>query len=109
MRQNEFNDKLLDIFKVLDNNRKLLYKKYPEEVDYLYISHLLRTASLRFLDYKGKEDLVNKIIYEIKNKIPKYWENIYYKKSSIKFKIICFLAYHKMVLLLKIIKKFGGI
>ena len=51
MKQTNFNEKLLDIFEVLNNNYDLLYNSYPEEIEYLYITHLLRTTTLRFLDF----------------------------------------------------------
>ena len=108
MKQKEYNERLLDIFKVLDYNKTMLIDLYPDEVEFLYISHLLRSASLRFINYKEAKELINKVILEIK-KIKNYKNNKYYKKTSYKFKIICFLAYHKKLLLLKLIKKLGGL
>ena len=108
MHQNSFNDKLLDIYKVLDSNYDALIKEYHDEIEYMYIIHLLRTASLRFLDYKeGKEEL-KRIKLIIKDKFPNWKRNIYFKKSNKKIKIISYLAYHKMILFLKIIKKVTG-
>ena len=109
MKQNKFSDKLLDIFKVLDNNKNNLYDNYPDEVEYLYITHLLRSASLRFVDFDNSNELLNKIVNIMKIDFPKYRKNTYYKKSSIKLKIICFLAYNKQVKLLKLLKKVSGI
>ena len=107
MHQTKFNSKLLDVFKVLDNNYKKLYKEYPVEVEYLYITHLLRTASLRFLDYdKSRENLL-KINSTMKEKFPNWRKNIYYKKSSKKLKLICILSYNKLYFLLKLVKKIG--
>ena len=107
MRQKNFNNKLLDIFKVLDNNYNLLYQKYPDEVEYLYITHLLRTATLRFLDYDRKtvDRYLNQIVNIMKNKFPNWKKNIYYKKSSLKLKLICILAYNKCYKILKLLKK----
>lgn len=105
MKQKKFNKNLLDIFEVLEHNKKLLEKEYKYEVEYLYLQHLLRTASLRFLDYKESKDLLKKVNITIKQNYPNYKNNIYYKKSSYKFKLICFLSYHKLYILLKIIKK----
>lgn len=108
MKQLTFNEKFLDIFKVLNNNYEMLYDIYPSEVEFLYITHLLRTATLRFLDFDLKEskNYLNLINTEMKNKFPKWRKNIYYKKSSLKLKIICMLAYKKYYLLLKNIKNF---
>ena len=105
MKQKKFNKNLLDIFEVLEHNKKLLEKDYKDEVEYLYLQHLLRTASLRFLDYKESKELLKKVNTTIRNYYPNYKNNIYYKKSSYKFKLICLLSYHKLYILLKIIKK----
>ena len=37
MKQQTWNDKLLDIFKVLESNYDELFKTYPEEIEYMYI------------------------------------------------------------------------
>ena len=105
MKQKEFNNKLLDIFKVLDSNKKELNKKFPKEIEYMYITHLLRTATLRFLDYSNYKENIKKIRSIIKENFPNWKQNKYYKKSSNKMKIICNLAYNNQILLLKIIKK----
>ena len=108
MHQKELNTKLEDIYHVLDSNYEALYNRFPQEIEYMYIIHLLRTASLRFLDYKeGKKELV-KIVQIIKDKFPNWSKNIYFQKSSKKIKIICYLAYHKKIGLLKMIKKLTG-
>ena len=71
----------------------------------MYITHLLRTASLRFLEYKDSKKYIIKISNEIKEKFPNWKNNIYYKKSSKKLKILCQLAYYKQINILKLIKK----
>ena len=105
MKQQVWNDKLLDIFKVLESNYQALYKKYPQEIEYMYITHLLRTATLRFLEYENSNQYINKVKDEIKEKFPNWQKNIYYKKSSKKLKIICTLAFYKQISVLKLIKK----
>ena len=105
MKQKQFNEKLLDIFKVLQKNYDLFNYKYPKEVEYLYITHLLRTTSMRFLDYKDSNKYLERINNEIKDKFPDWRKNKYYKKSSIKLKIICNLAYNKQYFLLKLLTK----
>ena len=104
MNQKLFDDKLLEIFVVLDNDYRLLYKKYPEELEYLYITHLLRSATLRFLEYDSKFCLtkINEIMCK---KFPNWRQNIYFKKSSIKFKLVCILAYNRRYRTLKLLKK----
>lgn len=108
MRQSVFNDKLLNIFDVLDSNYKLLNDKYSMEIEYLYITHLLRSATLRFLDY-DRYDLIDRIVDIFNERFVNYRNNIYYKKSGFKIKLICYLAYHKKYKLLKLIKKVGNI
>lgn len=105
MKQQVFNEKLLDIFKVLQSNYDELYKDYQEEIEYMYITHLLRTATLRFLEYENSNNYINQIVMEIKEKFPNWKHNPYYKKSSIKLKIICTLAYNRQIKILKVIKK----
>lgn len=105
MKQKSFNDKLLDIFTVLEHNKKELIKDYHDEVEYMYITHLLRTASLRFLEYPEGKDLINRIVNIFKNDFQNWRKNKYYKKSSIKLKLICNLAFYKQITMLKLIKK----
>ena len=105
MKQNVFNDKLLNIFDVLKSNKDLLENEFPQEIEYMYITHLLRTASLRFLDYDNGKEYVYKIHNIMKKYFPKWKNNEYYKKSSFKLRTICILAYNRNILLLKIIKK----
>ena len=108
MKQKEFNDKLYDIFKVLESNKEALYKDYPDEIEYMYIIHLLRTASLRFMEYDNFEDNINKIIDVMNNYFPNWQNNIYYKKSGYKIKLVCNLVYKKKFKLLNYLKKVTG-
>ena len=107
MKQKEFNKKLLDIFEVLSTNKKKL-KNYKEELEYLYITHLLRSATLRFLDYNDTDEYLARINEEIKNNFPNFKNNIYFQKSSNKLKLICTLAYNEHYKILKIMKKLSG-
>ena len=61
MNKKKYNKRMEDIFKVLDINYNNLNKDYLDEVEYMYIEHLLRYASLRFLDYDNYDN-INKII-----------------------------------------------
>ena len=108
MTQKKFTERLIDIFTVLDNSKKLLEKDYFLEVEYLYITHLLRTATLRFLDYPNMEEHLNRINEVMKIDFPNWEKNIYHKKASKKVKLICFLAIHKWYFPLKIMKELTG-
>lgn len=109
MKQLKYNEKLLDIFTVLDNNKKKLYKEYKDEIEYLYVTHLLRSASLRFVNYKEAKELLDKVVNTMISEFPKYKENPYYKKSSFKLKTICFFAFRKNIFMLKLLKKLAGV
>ena len=105
-----FNEKQLDIFKVLNNVKDKfiendLYKKYEKEIEYLYITHLLRSASYRFISVNNYKELLNRINLIFKKDYPNWHKNIYYKKSSFKLKLICNLSYYRLYTILKIIKK----
>ncbi len=106
MRQNKYNEKLLDIFKVVEHmenefikNKK--YNEYSEEIEYIYIEDLLHGATLRFIKYEeGLKDII-KIKQIIKEKYPNYYKNKYYKLKNIKYKIMCYLTMHNKIKLLK--------
>ena len=105
MNKKKYNKKMEDIFKVIDINYKYLNNKYHNEVEYLYIEHLLRYASLRFLDY-DKYDNINKIIDIMYDKFKNWNKNKYYKKYySFKKKVMCKLLFNKMYSLVKFLRK----
>ena len=94
MNQITYNKKLEDIFDSMDNILVLFkkynkYNMYKEELEYLYIIHLLHEATLRFIKFDNYKDNVDKIIRIMKKEFPKWIDNKYYKKKSIKYKIIC--------------------
>ena len=103
LRQKEFNRNMCDIFevmKILDNN---LLNKYDSELEYLYTTHLLRSASLRFVSHKEGKVYLKKISDIMHDRYPRYYKNEYYHSVSYKFKLICFLSYHKMFTLLNLL------
>lgn len=108
MKQMEYNEKLTHIYPSLDNlynHFELKTKnKYQEELEWLFIEHLLHAASLRFLKFNKLEEIkkINKII---KVRFPKWYKNKYYQKQNIKYKIVCNLIYKENIKLLKLILK----
>ena len=112
MHQKKFSDKLYDIIKVLDHVYDSFKKhknldKYHDEIEYLYITHLLRSTTLRFLEYEDGEEKL-KVVNEIMNdKFPNWKLNKYFKKSSFKLKLICKFAYQKKYGILKLLLKIG--
>ena len=103
LRQEKFNENMHDIFKIMDILDEKFPKKYKDELEYLYIEHLLRTASLRYVEYKEGYEYIKKISDIMHKKYPKYSKNKYFKSVNYKFKIICFVAYNKFIPLLKIL------
>jgi len=107
MRQKEYNKKLEDIFFVTEK----LYKdfkntEFSEEIEYIFIEHLLHAATLRFLQYEGTNENIFKISKIIKEKFPKWRKNKYYRQHNWKYKIVCNLAYYRKIKLLR--KILGG-
>lgn len=104
MQKITYSEKLENIFDVMTFLENKITPDYKEELEYLYIEHLLYSASLRFFKFK-KKDMLFKIQKILKQKYPNYTKNMYYKKKSIKFKIVCYLFYHRMYFLLSLITK----
>ena len=109
MNQNVFNDKLLDIFKVLNSLEKRFkkhgkYNFYRDELEYLNIEHLLYSAGLRFSLFGQMGKLyINKARAIIKKNYPEFKKNKYFKEKSLKFKIVCLLTYHGHIHVLKML------
>lgn len=109
MKQVTYNKSLEDIFdslKYLSNifKKNNSYKKYYNELEYIYIEHLLHAASLRFFKFE-KYDELSKIVKIMRDEFPKWKGNIYYKKKDLKHKIVCSLFYKKKYNILKLILK----
>ena len=110
MHQKSYTDKLNDIFDSLNNLTNIFIKKnafdkYKNELEYLYIEHLLHAASLRFLPYDEGISSINRICDIMKEKFPNWSKNKYYKKMNFKYKIVCNLIYKKRLNFLKKILK----
>ena len=110
MHQKTYTDKLNDIFDSLNNLTNIFIKKdafdkYKDELEYLYIEHLLHAASLRFLPYDEGISSINRICDIMKEKFPNWSKNKYYKKMNFKYKIVCNLIYKKRLNFLKKILK----
>ncbi len=109
MKQVKYSQSLEDIFDSLDYLSNIFIKnnsfeKYYDELEHIYIDHLLHAASLRFFGFE-KYDQLAKIVEIMKQKYPKWKKNKYYKMHGIKYKIICSLFYKKKYKLLKSILK----
>jgi glycosyltransferase involved in cell wall biosynthesis len=106
MRQKKYNKKLEDIFIVMESlKNSFKNSKYNNELEYLYIEHLLHGATLRYLEYEeGKNDII-KIADIMKKEFGNWRKNSYYKTKELKYKIVCNLAYKKRIWMLKKILK----
>ena len=110
MNQTKYNETFDDIFldfdnlikKFNDNNMVLIFK---DEIEFLYIDHLLHAASLRFLPYNEGVKSLDKIVDIMNFNYPDWQKNKYYKCMNIKYKIVCMMVYKRKYKLLKIILK----
>lgn len=100
------NQNINDIFKVMELLDDSIRTNYREELEYLYIEHLLRTSSLRYIDVDNS--YIKRISDIMHTKFPNYKHNKYLKEKSFKFKLVCLLAYNKNYSLLKLLKKIRG-
>ena len=108
MNQKKYKKNMEDIFDSLDNLFSLFKlnnkeKEYYEELEALYIFHLLHNMALNFLPYKEGMESIKRSSELIKERFPKWYKNKYFKRRDIKYKIVCYLVYHKQFFLLKII------
>ena len=107
MRQKKYNKKLEDIFISLEHLTNEMKKRnfldeYSEELECLYIEHLLYAGCGRFLEYKEGIPAFKKAIALMKEKYPNWRKNKYYKEKSKLFKITCNLFYNKNYLLINV-------
>lgn len=98
MRQKTFNNKLLSIYDALEYlaegfKKSELLKEYQEELEFIYIKHLLYAGTGRFLEYKEGKKEVRKIVSIVKRKFPNWRKNKYYKKQDGVFKLNCNIFY----------------
>ncbi len=102
MRQPKYNPKLTSIYAVMETLKsKFEGSEFGDEIEYIFIEHLLHAASLRFLVFpEGKADIV-KISRIMKKNFPKWYKNKYYKTLGRNYKIFCTLAYMRQYLILK--------
>jgi len=109
MNKVKYNSKIEDIFYIVssistafkENNK---YDLYKEEIEFIYIHHLLKAGGLRFLNY-DKYDMINKIRGIIKDKYPNFTKNRYFKNYDFKEKMMCHLLYGGHYRIIKFLRK----
>lgn len=109
MNKRVYNKKIEDIFFIVERISSLFEEnnqenKFNDEIEYIYIHHLLRAAGIRFIDYE-KYDMVDKIRSIMKEKYPKFNKNKYFKKYGFKRKLMCKLIYNGNYKLIKILRR----
>lgn len=110
MKQIAYHKKLEDIFRSLEilksrfeENRK--QDEYYSELEYIYISHMLHDASLRFFPFKEGQYALAKVVATMKDIYPHWTDNCYFKNQSWKYRIITKLFYSKKYRLLNLLLK----
>ena len=100
----KYNEKMDDIFYVTNLLEKELNKDYKEEIEFIYIEHLLRNAGIRFINY-GKYDKIKEITNIMKKNFPDWRKNDYYKKYyNDKQKIISYLIFKRMFFIISLLR-----
>ncbi len=110
MHQKTYHRKLEDIFEsmeILSNfiECSICKDSIKDELEYLYIDHLLHAASLRFFEFENTEIQLDKIVEIMKLKYPSWKKNKYFKQKDWKYKLVCHLLYRKKRKLLRYILK----
>lgn len=95
-----------DIFKALvilesEIATKKKFEEYKEEIEYLYIRHLLFEATTMFLKCDNTKEDINKIVDLMKKKFPGFKWNVYYVQREFKFRFACRLIYKRKYGLVK--------
>ncbi len=113
IHQDKFNPKIKDIIKALNNLKKRfedynLYNEYKEELEYLYIEHLLYSAPLQIVNFKESKPYIKEFKDIIKKDFPNWRKNKYIKKKSLPFKIVINLSYFNLRIPIMLLKKLGG-
>lgn len=102
------NEKILDIYTVLEMIEEYykshgFYQQYEEEIEYLYVEHLISTSLYNWRRFKNGDLYLKKAIAYMNDKFPKWYENVYVQQSSKKEKLVFTLVYKQQIALLKII------
>jgi len=84
------------------------YENYKNEIEYLFIRHLIMSAGLRYIRFNDPEKKVKEIKKVMTQNFPNWKENIYFKKSSIKYKVTAFLVMNNMKLGIRILDIIRG-
>ena len=99
-----YNKKMDDIFYVTNLLKKELIKEYKEEIEFIFIEHLLRNAGIRFINY-SKYDKIKEITNIMKKDFPNWRKNTYYKKYyTTKQKVLSYLIYKRIFFIISLLR-----
>ena len=101
MNQTKYSKKLESIFNVMDTlYNSFKGKGYDNELEFLYINHLLYAGCGRFLKYKGTNNMILKIIDTMNSKFPNWMENKYFQMQSKIYQLTCkiFVSNNKLLI-----------
>lgn len=104
-----FND-IFDSMTILLTNAKKEsnYQTYCEEIEYLFIRHLIMSAGLRYARFNDPENKIIEINNYMQKNFPNWQHNYYLKKSSFKYKTTAFLIKNRMLKIINIIDQIRG-
>lgn len=105
-------DKLADIFTVLDIlvkdfEERYVLKKFHDEIEYLFIEHLLLYGAFRFFRSNNSDYLMNKAFEVMNERFPNWKRNSYIKETGIYFVYLKLLNPYSWKVLRLIIKLKG--
>jgi len=113
MHRKGFSEKLLDIFTVLDSVYNSVFsegklEEFRDEIEFLYIEHLLRSAGLRFAPLPNGKELVKKLSQTVSSRFPRWRKNPYFAKVSPFFKLAALSCGRENCFLLTCLAKLKG-
>ncbi len=113
MSQAVFSPKLLDIFSVCDSiyqrfSQAGRLEEYRDEIEYLYLEHLFRSAALRFASLPERKELFQRLRNTVEEKFPHWRKNPLLPKTSLFFRLTVFCTGRGLIGAVGFLKKMKG-
>ena len=113
MRQAEFSPKLLDIFTVTESVYRAFseagrLEEFREEIEFLFIEHLCRSAALRFSAFPNGRALLDRLCHTMEQRFPEWKHNPHLKKASLFFRLTVFFCGQRAIGMLRILNRLKG-
>ncbi|MBR2880705.1 MAG: glycosyltransferase family 2 protein [Oscillospiraceae bacterium] len=106
MRRAKFSPKLKNIYIATDSLKNVFFEtEFHQELECIFIEHLLHGAGPRCLEYPEGRSEVSNIRSIMKTTFPKWYKNKYYKGMRFAYKLACTLVYMKIVPVFKLLAK----